>query len=31
MAPGEGRAFPTAATCLGDAVAAIIATADQDN
>jgi hypothetical protein len=30
IAPGEGRAFPSAATCLGDAVAAIIATADQD-
>jgi hypothetical protein len=27
---GEGQAFPTPATCLGDAVTAIIATADQE-
>ena len=27
---GEGRAFPAAATCLGDAVTAIIAMVDRD-
>ena len=26
----QGRAFPTAAACLGDAVAAIVAMVDQD-
>lgn len=30
IAPGEGRAFPTVATSLGDAVTGIIAMADQD-
>ena len=30
MAPGEGQAFPTAATCLGDAVTAIVAMAGED-